>query len=151
MDTKSRFIIKRKDKSGDDIVLESEGLTIGRLPGNDLVLNSRAVSRTHAGIREFNGEYWIFNLSESNGTVLNGWLVDKTPLLDGDVIQIGSYSLLANYVQGALSVTVQMDAEIHPIEGTSSRVLFEEDLGKTLIVQIPGGIKKQAVGKLLSF
>ncbi|HXI92259.1 MAG TPA: NAD(P)-binding domain-containing protein [Blastocatellia bacterium] len=145
MATKSRFIIKRKDKSGDDIVLESEGLTIGRLPGNDLVLNSRAVSRTHAGIREFNGEYWIFNLSESNGTVLNGWLVDKTPLLDGDVIQIGSYSLLANYVQGALSLTVQMDAEIHPIEGTSSRVLFEEDLGKTLIVQIPGGIKKQAV------
>jgi thioredoxin reductase (NADPH) len=145
MDTKSRFIIKRKDKSGDDIVLESEGLTIGRLPGNDLVLNSRAVSRTHAGIREFNGEYWIFNLSESNGTVLNGWLVDKTPLLDGDVIQIGSYSLLANYVQDALSLTVQMDAEIQPIGGVSSRVLFEEDLGKTLIVQIPGGIKKQAV------
>lgn len=145
MATKSRFIIKRKDKSGDDIVLESEGLTIGRITGNDLVLNSRAVSRTHAGIRDFNGEYWIFNLSESNGTVLNGWLVDKTPLLDGDVIQIGPYSLLSNYVQGALSLTVQMDAEIHPIEGGSTRMLFEEDLGKTVIVQIPVGIKKQAV------
>jgi pSer/pThr/pTyr-binding forkhead associated (FHA) protein len=43
------------------------------------VLNNRAVSRTHAGIREFNGEYWIFNLSESNGTVLNGWLVEQSP------------------------------------------------------------------------
>ncbi|MEK6405486.1 MAG: NAD(P)-binding domain-containing protein [Acidobacteriota bacterium] len=145
MATKSRFIIKRRDKSVDDILLESEGLTIGRLTGNDLALNNRAVSRTHAGIREFNGEYWIFNLSESNGTVLNGWLVDKTPLLDGDVIQIGPYSLLANYAQGALSLTVQIDTEIHPVEGGATRMLFEEDLGKTVMVQIPAGVKKQAV------
>ena len=145
MATKSRFIIKRRDKSVDDIVLESEGLTIGRLTGNDLVLNNRAVSRTHAGIREFNGEYWLFNLSDSNGTVLNGWLVDKTPLLDGDVVQIGPYSLLANYVQGALSLVVQMDNELHTAEGGGTRMLFEEDLGKTVIVQVPAGIKKQAV------
>ncbi|PYT08235.1 MAG: hypothetical protein DMF60_05245 [Acidobacteria bacterium] len=142
---KSRFIVKRRDKSVDDVVLESEGLTIGRITGNDLVLNNRAVSRTHAGIREINGEYWIFNLSESNGTVLNGWLVDKTPLLDNDVIQIGPYTLLANYVPGALSLTVQMDAEIQPVDGGGARMLFEEDLGKTVIVQIPAGVKKQAV------
>jgi len=106
------------------------------------VLNNRAVSRTHAGIREINGEYWIFNLSESNGTVLKGWLVDKTPLLDNDVIQIGPYTLLANYVPGALSLTVQMDAEIQPVDGGGARMLFEEDLGKTVIVQIPAGVKK---------
>ena len=141
---KSRFIVKRRDKSVDDIVLESEGLTIGRITGNDLVLNNRAVSRTHAGIREFKGEYWIFNLSESNGTVLNGWLVDKTPLLDNDVIQIGPYTLLVNYAPGALSLTVQMDAEIQPIDGGATRMLFEEDMGKTVIVQIPAGVKKQA-------
>ncbi|MEK6325407.1 MAG: NAD(P)-binding domain-containing protein [Acidobacteriota bacterium] len=145
MATKSRFIIKRRDKSVDDIVLESEGLTIGRLTGNDLVLNNRAVSRTHAGIREFDGEYWIFNLSESNGTVLNGWLVDKTPLLDGDVLQIGPYSLLANYAKQALSLIVQMDTEIHPVEGGATRMLFEEDLGKTVMVKIPAGVKKQVV------
>jgi len=145
MASKSRFIIKRRDKSVDNIILETEGLTIGRLTGNDLVLNNRAVSRTHAGIREFNGEYWIFNLSESNGTVLNGWLVDKTPLLDGDVVQIGPYSLLANYAEGALSLVVQMDTQVHPAEGGSTRMLFEEDRGKTVIVQVPVGIKKQAV------
>lgn len=142
---KSRFIIKRRDQSVDDLVVETDGLTIGRLTGNDLVLNNRAVSRTHAGIREFNGEFWIFNLSESNGTVLNGWLVDKTPLLDGDVVQIGPYSLLANYAQGGLSLVVQMDTEIHPVEGGGTRMLFEEDLGKTVMVQVPAGVKKQSV------
>src|SRR4029078_13613374 len=80
---RNRFIIKRNDLAVDDVVLESEGLTIGRLINNDLVLNHRTVSRTQAGIKEINGEYWVFNLSSSNRTVLNGELVDKTPLADG--------------------------------------------------------------------
>jgi thioredoxin reductase (NADPH) len=145
MPAKSRFIIKRRDKEVDDITLESEGLTIGRLAGNDLVLNHRAVSRTHAGVKEFNGEYWVFNLSESNGTVVNGWLVERTPLLDNDVIQIGPYSLLVNYIQGALSLTVQMDVEVRPLEGGSTRFLSESDADKTVMVQVAAGVKKQEV------
>ena len=38
---KSKFIIQRKDQEVDTVYLESEGLTIGRLTGNDLVLNHR--------------------------------------------------------------------------------------------------------------
>src|SRR5205809_5637260 len=108
---KSRFIIKRRDKSVDDVTQESEGLTIGRITGNDLVLNNRAVSRTHAGIKEINGEYWIFNLSSSNGTVLNGELVDRTPLADGDVVQIGRYILRISFVGNAPAITVEMETE----------------------------------------
>src|ERR1700754_5238132 len=107
--TKNRFIIRRKDTDNalDDVVLESEGLTIGRLVSNDLVLNHRAVSRTHAGIKEINGEFWLFNLSQSNGTVLNGELVEKTALADGDVIQLGPFLIQVNYVQKALSLVVE--------------------------------------------
>src|SRR2546423_655780 len=111
MAANNRYIIRRKDITVDDVVLESEGLTIGRLISNDLLLNHRTVSRTHAGIKEINGEYWIFNLSSSNGTVLNGELVDKTPLADGDVLQIGRYILKVNYVEGALAITVEMEPE----------------------------------------
>src|SRR5260370_23702246 len=111
MAANNRFIIKRKDITVDDVVLESEGLTIGRLISNDLLLNHRTVSRTHAGIKEINGEYWVFNLSSSNGTVINGELVDKTPLADGDVLQIGRYILRINYVKGALAITVEMEQD----------------------------------------
>ncbi len=111
MAANNRFIIKRKDITVDDVVLESEGLTIGRLISNDLLLNHRTVSRTHAGIKEINGEYWVFNLSSSNGTVLNGELVDKTPLADGDVLQIGRYILRINYAEGALAITVEMEQD----------------------------------------
>src|SRR5262245_8773760 len=108
MATKSRFIIRRKDSIVDDVFIESEGLTIGRLISNDLVLNHPAVSRTHAGISkatnipgfEGNAEeaerYWLFNLSSSNGTLLNGENVDNVLLFNDDVIQIGPYLIKVN-------------------------------------------------------
>src|SRR6185436_8996847 len=68
-------------------------------------------SRTSAGIKEIDGEYWVFNLSSSNRTVLNGELVDKTPLADGDVLQIGRYILRLNYKEDALAITVEMEPE----------------------------------------
>lgn len=108
---KNKFIIKRSDLTVDDVTLETDGLTIGRLISNDLVLNHRTVSRTHAGIIEINGEYWVFNLSTSNGTVLNGTLVDKTALAPGDVIQIGRYILRVSYEGQALAITVEMEQD----------------------------------------
>jgi thioredoxin reductase (NADPH) len=149
MAAKSRFIIKRKDQEIDDVYLESEGLTIGRLTGNDLVLNHRAVSRTHAGIKEFNGEYWIFNLSESNGTLLNGELVDKTSLADGDVLQIGPYTLQVNYVQKSLAITVEIELEVNPLQPGTTRLLWdagaEDASSKTVLIQIPSAVKKKSV------
>lgn len=109
MAAKDRFIITRSDLTIDDVVQETDGLTIGRLITNDLVLNHRTVSRTHAGIKEIDGEYWLFNLSSSNGTVLNGALVDRTPLADGDVLQIGRYILRVSYAGDALAITVEME------------------------------------------
>ncbi|HKG23677.1 MAG TPA: NAD(P)-binding domain-containing protein [Blastocatellia bacterium] len=140
MPVKSKFIIKRKDKDRgvDDIALESEGLTVGRLIGNDLVLNHRAVSRTHAGIKEINGEFWVFNLSNSNGTVLNGELVEKAPLCDGDIIQIGPYVLGATHVNDALAITVERELELHALGPLSSKPLPADDgSGATLLVRIP--------------
>ncbi len=119
---KSRFIIKRKDATVDDVTVESEGLTIGRLVSNDLVLNHRTVSRTHAGITNLAGEYWLFNLSTANGTLLKGELVDKAPLADGDVLQIGRYLLVVNYTGNALSIEVEMEMESHAAEGRTSQL-----------------------------
>ena len=69
------------------------GLTIGREPGNDLVLDDAAVSSQHARI-EFDGQtYRVVDLNSQNGTFLGGvrllpgmpepWRPDA-PLLVGD-------------------------------------------------------------------
>ena len=147
----NRFIIKRNDIEVDEVVIESDGLTIGRLISNDLMLNHRTVSRTHAGIKELNGEYWVFNLSASNGTLLNGELVDKTPLADGDAIQIGRYVLQVSYGQDALSITVEMDVDAHGMEGRAEGMhaqtgqisaADESSVGTMKMEKIPLNLKK---------
>jgi thioredoxin reductase len=142
MAKKNRFIIKRTDKvrGVDDIVLESEGLTIGRLTGNDLVLNNRAVSRTHAGIKDIDGKYWIFNLSRANGTIVNGALVEgRVPIEDGNLVQIGPYVLMINYVGSALSINVEMDLEVVPIEAQADAGGEAEASGATVMIKAPAG------------
>ena len=104
----NRFLIVRKDLNLDEVVIESDGLTIGRLTGNDLVLNHPTVSRTQAGIKQVGDQLWIFNLSNANGTLLNGALIDKTPLVDGDVIQIGPFVLTPVSRESGLHIEVEL-------------------------------------------
>jgi hypothetical protein len=119
----SNFLIIRKDINIDAVEIESEGLTLGRLTGNDLALNHPTVSRTHAGIKEINGDYWVFNLSEANGTLLNGELIEQTPLADGDLIQIGPFFLYPKYTSDGLQLEVEMSVNPLPVEASSASQL----------------------------
>ncbi|HMZ80337.1 MAG TPA: FHA domain-containing protein, partial [Acidobacteriota bacterium] len=78
--TSSRFVIKRKDLYEDDLVLELDGLAIGSALGSDLLLNHPTVSRIHAGIREIDNSFWLTNLSKSNGTLVNGALIETVQI-----------------------------------------------------------------------
>jgi thioredoxin reductase (NADPH) len=150
MPTKNRYIIRRKDSEVDDLFLDSEGLTIGRLITNDLVLNHRAVSRTHAGITSATNipgllentaesSFYLFNLSGSNGTLLNGEYVDNVALFDGDVVQIGPYLLKLNYLEEGLSISVEMELKVQPLEARTSLLQYsnEQDGDKTMLIKLP--------------
>ncbi|MGH9755228.1 MAG: FHA domain-containing protein [Blastocatellia bacterium] len=131
----SKFIVIRKDVTLDPVVIESEGLTIGRLIGNDLTLNHPTVSRTHAGIKEIDGDYWIFNLSEANGTLLNGEQIEKTPLADGDLIQIGPFFLYPKYDDKDLRLEVELTVNPLPVEASSeSQVILPAEQRKTMLL-----------------
>ncbi|MFN0112331.1 MAG: FHA domain-containing protein [Blastocatellia bacterium] len=140
----NKFVIIRKDLSLDPALVQSEGLTIGRLAGSNLALNHPSVSRTHAGIKEINGDYWVFNLSEANGTTLNGELVDQTPVADGDVIQIGPFFLYPRYVADGLMLEVEMSVKPLPVEANTPPAgtgLLLPDQGKTVRLD-PGILAK---------
>ncbi|MGE0126747.1 MAG: NAD(P)-binding domain-containing protein [Blastocatellales bacterium] len=111
MATTNKYIIVRRDQRIEGVVIESEGLTIGRLQGNDLVLNNRAVSPTHAGIKEIDGEYWFFNLSSSHNTALNGKLIDQASITDGDVAEIRPYLLRFEKREDGLRIVVEIEAD----------------------------------------
>src|SRR5262245_21219590 len=107
----NKFIIVRRDQRIEGVVIESEGLTIGRLQGNDLVLNNRAVWPTHAGIKWIDDQYWLFNLSSSRNTVLSGKLHGYAPIADGDVAEIRPYLLRFEKAEDGLRIIVEIEAD----------------------------------------
>jgi hypothetical protein len=141
----SRFIIIRKDLTETDpTVIESDGLTIGRNINNEVTLNHPSVSRTHAGIKEINGELWITNLSNANGTIVNGSAVASAPLVAGDVIQIGPFTLYATFPKNSLALTVEMSVNPFRAEGAGTSMLAPVDeSGKTTMLN-PQAMRDQS-------
>jgi hypothetical protein len=79
------------DASGHhEIPLASPSVTIGRLPGQDIVLHDQFVSRQHAVVVHENGNYAIVDRNSSHGTFLNGVRVQRAALKPGDLLQLGS-------------------------------------------------------------
>lgn len=71
------------------IVTVADGLTLGRAPACDVVVEDTKVSRRHARVVVEAGVAEIEDLDSSNGTLLNGKPVSRRVLRDGDVIQLG--------------------------------------------------------------
>src|SRR5918997_1139496 len=80
--------------------LRSESITIGRIEGNDLVLNHPSVSRRHARIDRRGQTVWVLDLKSTNGVKINGNLVTESQIRPGDKISIGSVELDVRAVTG---------------------------------------------------
>ncbi len=69
--------------------LDKPRIVMGRLPECELMLDSGAVSRTHACITHTGKHFALADLGSRNGTFLNGHLItEPTNLNDGDLIRI---------------------------------------------------------------
>src|SRR5579859_1126999 len=73
--------------------LEKERYTIGRLADNDIHIDNMAVSGHHALIINILKDSFLEDLNSTNGTYVNGKLVKKHALQEGDVITIGRHAL----------------------------------------------------------
>jgi hypothetical protein len=67
---------------------EAGRVIIGRAPDSDIHVESKYVSRHHAQIVTTNEGCFVEDLNSTNGIMLNGTLVKKQLLADGDVISI---------------------------------------------------------------
>lgn len=130
MNEQSTFIIVREDRGLDPTTLLLDALKIGRAPTSDLVINHPTVSRLHAGIKEIGGRFYLFNLSSSNSTTLNGRIValeQAESLASGDQVRIGPYFLGINRRAQALEITVtlQIGLRIGEAEAREGRKVAE--------------------------
>src|SRR6056297_3903720 len=73
--------------------LDKEEMTIGRKPDNDIQIDNLAVSGHHARILTILNDSFLEDRNSTNGTYVNGALVKKHALQNGDVIEIGKHTL----------------------------------------------------------
>ena len=67
---------------------------IGRSDANGICLTDRNVSRRHARLTVLGPRVWVENLQATWGTKRNKLLIrEKTELTEGDVLQVGDYTL----------------------------------------------------------
>ena len=91
--------------------LAGPSTTIGRREECDLRIPLGDVSRKHCAVHVGDdGDLRLQDLGSSNGTYVNGRRVQESPLLAGDLIQIGSLKFL-----------VQVDGEPQDVRAQPSR------------------------------
>lgn len=85
-------------------------VTIGRDPDCDIILDSLLVSRKHAIIERIGGRYEIEDLNSTNGTYINGKIIEGRQVIDeSDQISIGSVNIFLQ--SGTIDITYSIIAD----------------------------------------
>ncbi len=90
-----KITIRYPDGAEEARLLTAKRTTIGRVLGNDVVLDGSYVSRQHASIELFGNKSIIKDLKSHNGTFVNRKKVppDGHELVSGDVIAVGEFEI----------------------------------------------------------
>jgi hypothetical protein len=84
------LVISREDGSNENLQLDGEIVTIGRHPDSVVRLYAGSASNQHAALMmKEDGRYYLQDLGSSNGTRVNGVLIEEAMLSDGDQIAFG--------------------------------------------------------------
>ncbi len=84
-------------ETGERHTVGEDGASIGRRPGNDIVLSDAYVSGQHAIIAFRDGAFHLTDIGSTNGTLLNGSRLEPdvpVALKDGDEIRMGQLTLV---------------------------------------------------------
>jgi hypothetical protein len=90
---KPHLTIIKGPLEGETFSLEPLPVTIGRDPECDLFLNNMTVSREHAIIERHADKMIIRDNGSTNGTWVDGSVVDEAELNEGSRVQIGTFAM----------------------------------------------------------
>lgn len=105
------------------VFLTKDRTTLGRKPGNDIVLENMAVSGAHC-MFELVGlaDVFVEDLGSTNGTYVNGKMIrERTMLHDGDGLVIGSFRIkyLSASGDSGFGETTAMKVDTHSSFGAT--------------------------------
>ena len=86
------LIILSGPGKGSRFLIDSDEVSIGREPSNEIFLDDITVSRKHAKLKK-KGTFIVEDLNSLNGTYINANSISKSSLKNGDELQVGKYRL----------------------------------------------------------
>ena len=132
------------EKVGEFTLDNQERFAIGRLPENNLQPEDQTVSKRHALVTRSRNVAFVEDLGSTNGTLVNGRKIRKCMLVNGDVIEVGSYRIryvdekataFARTIVAGQSVTESGETKEPP--PAKIRVLAGPDAGRVLGLNKP--------------
>ena len=105
-------------------------LTIGRTPGNDIVIDNVGVSRRHAVMRVQDGKAFLEDLGSANGTFVRGQKIERHELQDGDEIAIVKHRLVYRIPKDS-----EAPSRVEPMPDPGQRTMY---IDTTTIAQAVG-------------
>jgi pSer/pThr/pTyr-binding forkhead associated (FHA) protein len=105
-------------------------LTIGRTPGNDIVIDNVGVSRRHAVMRVQDGKAFLEDLGSANGTFVRGQKIERHELQDGDEIAIVKHRLVYRIPKDS-----ETPSRVEPMPDPGQRTMY---IDTTTIAQAVG-------------
>ena len=116
-----KLILQFEDRVLSECVIGPQGVKIGRLPDNHVVIDNPAVSGHHARVSREGLLCFLEDLESTNGTFVNEKAVTRHRLRSGDVVLIGKHTLLFDGRAGE-----------EPVEDTATGTVPE--LGGTIVL-----------------
>ena len=80
-------------RAGESFRPAGERTRIGRSPDCDIFLDDVTVSRNHAVLIQEGGDFIVEDQGSLNGTFVNRKRIDRSPLTEGDELQVGKYRM----------------------------------------------------------
>jgi pSer/pThr/pTyr-binding forkhead associated (FHA) protein len=135
-----RLVVVIGPEPGEEFVIRTAQVTIGRAPELDVCIGHASVSRVHAEIHALgSGRYEILDRGSANGVRVNGSLLKRGLLEAGDFIELGEVKLkfvgagqayrpgpeamrIASPPEAPEAETVRPPAVTHSVFGTTSTI-----------------------------
>ena len=114
---KCKLVIESDPGNFKTFKFNQDEITIGRVMGNDIMINDRSISKYHVKIILKKGRVEIIDLDSRNGTKLNTAPVKHTLLYDQDIIEISN-------------IPVRFICPAMPSESTVEQTVLVQDMRK---------------------
>ena len=112
------------ENRGVNYLLREEFTTIGRAPGNTIVLRDQMLSKRHAQIRrETDGNFYLEDLQSKNGIYVNNKRTVRHRLAHGDIVIIGSQHFKFK-LPGYKDVRFSPNFGALPANGTNTKLIY---------------------------